>query len=294
MSFPFERYPIGLIPACTLRLLWTLRSLRPFRPFRSLRPFHTLRTVWPVHLNRAGILSTFTPMLPCYLISAIEAPQFSTGIGSSILTAIFLSYITGLRYTIVVPPAAAVVAATPRATAGRSRPTVVGTTTAIGRTRTAVVATATIAASIVRALETESVELRLKTSPLRLSQLRLINPFDAGAELPFFPSDPCPKIVAAKCHVPLRTIGRRNRGRDLSQEILIRVIVEEQGPLLCFGQRYVPELNFLHTRPSELRLDHMLERLDVYCAGRGPRQRAVDFHLATLNRLRPDWHSPER
>jgi hypothetical protein len=83
----------------------------------------------------------------------------------------------------------------------------------ISRTGTAVVTSATastivglITTPIVGPFETQSVELCSEILPFRIGQLRLIDAFDPGPELPLFSPDSRTKVIAAKGHDPLSAV----------------------------------------------------------------------------------------
>jgi hypothetical protein len=114
-----------------------------------------------------------------------------------------------------------------------------------------------IATTIVAAFKAKSVELGSEILPFWFRQLRLINTFNPGPQLPFFPSDPRTKVVITKGDISLCPVRRRHNARYLTEQIFIGIAAQKQRPLLRFCQRHIAELNLLHPWPGKLRLDRL-------------------------------------
>jgi hypothetical protein len=114
----------------------------------------------------------------------------------------------------------------------------------------------------------------------------LIDALNPGPQLSLFASHSGTEIGASKGHIPLGSIRRRHHRRQLSEQIPIGIAVQEQRPLLGFCQGHIAKLHLLHSCPGKLRLDRLLERLDIYHATRCPRQGSGNFHLPV-----PNWWS---
>jgi hypothetical protein len=209
-----------------------------------------------------------------------------------------LAILAAVYPTIVVYMPDIVTATMAGSTIGGTRPTIIGSMPAIPRAGTAVITSTSsasnvglIAATIIHPIQAKSIELRAKALPFGFRQLRLIDTFNPGPQLSFFPSDPYPNVTATKGDIPFCAVRRRHDARHLAKQILVGIAVQEEHPLLGLCQRHITELHFLHPWPCELRLNRLLQRLDIHRARASPRQRPADLDLPILNRrnsLSPD------
>jgi hypothetical protein len=247
---------------------------------------HLIGAIQPAHFSssiRTAILSTILPAIGLSILTTVLSP-ISLPVFTAVLLAIFLSNITGLGHPEIVAPATSAITATaairrPWSTVGRTGPAIVAATASSPIIWG-------IPAPVIDRLKTEPVKLPLQTHPLRFSERRCVEAFDPRPYLPFFAADSGTKIVIPESHVPLRATSRRNDGRHLAKDVLIRITVQEQRPLLCIREGKTAELHFLHARPRELRLSYLLHGFDINRPAGCSRQSPVNLDLPVLNRWR--------
>ena len=84
-----------------------------------------------------------------------------------------------------------------------------------------------IATTLVAAFKTESVELGSEILPFCFRQLRLVDAFNPGPQLPFFPANPRTNVVTTKGDISLCPVRRRHNARYLAEQIFIGIAAQK-------------------------------------------------------------------